>query len=536
MCACEPGEAGLDPKPLEDHRLRNRWQSSLGILAGLAECVLARDKVAYLDLMGNADVERGTPVRPSTLFRCFSMTKPITAVALMRLVEQKRVGLDDAVAKYIPSFATMQVVKATASESWDLTPDDLEPLRRTITLRHLLTHTSGLAYGPDRVDDRTPLKAESPAEGAYVGLVEAVDRNEIKTLAEFCDALATLPLRFQPGSQWLYSHGVDVVGRIIEVVSGVPLDAFLRDQVCQPLGMTRTTFFVGRDRARNLAAMYLAEKEEQKEDEPFGARLVRVDGKVAEDSRWVGRNKRVLAGGGIMGSFGGGLVSCLRDTALFVSMLANNGRSTSTGEQFLQRSTVRALWTDWLALRAVVGHNHCRRRKLQGWEHGPLIGWNPLGHVRRRDKCLFMGGWSTSWAIYPKTGLATIYMSQSLVYFDVPGWITRKDDLDAAVEFGVAQHRRRRAARIRWSQLRACSGAKVRCSRMRRHARTQSQATSDSSRPHDKRSKLERVKHSPKSPDTKCILVRGAEKGSSVRRSTSEKPAKRPRTSEASRK
>mmetsp|Transcript_77173 Transcript_77173/g.224033 ORF Transcript_77173/g.224033 Transcript_77173/m.224033 type:complete len:629 (-) Transcript_77173:105-1991(-) len=451
---CAPDEAGLDARSLEDHRLRNRWQSSLGILPGLAECVIAGNRVAFLDLMGSADVERGIPVSPSTLFRCFSMTKPITAVAVMRLVQEKKIALDDPVSKYIPSFQAMQVVKPQYAEEWGVTAesyDHLEPAHQQITLRHLLTHTSGLAYGPDRVSPTEPLKAQDAAEGSYLTLVEAVDSGTIQSLCEFCDALAKLPLRFQPGTQWMYSHGVDVAGRVIEVASGRPLDAFLREEVFQPLGMTRTTFFVGRDKAQDLAAMYLAEKENIVDEENLGAmcKLKRCDGAQPEESRWFRGSKRVLAGGGIMGSCQGGLVSCLRDMARFVSMLANGGVAPC-GRRLLSPSTIRALWRDWLTLSSVVGPGHSgRRRPLPGWEQGTSIGWTPLGHVRKRDKCLYMGGWSTSWAIYPQTRLATISMSQSLVYFDIPGWVARRDELDSAVEFGVAQHRRRLAALVR---------------------------------------------------------------------------------------
>jgi len=462
--SCAPGEVGVDPKSLEDHRLRNRWQSSLGILPGLAECVIAGNRVAYLDLMGSADVERGTPVRESTLFRCFSMTKPITAVAVMRLVEDKKMSLDDPVAKYIPSFQGVKVVKSGSEEEWGVTAkshDHVEPCKTQMTMRHLLTHTSGLAYGPDRCSPKEPLKASSAAEGSYLGLVQDVDSGRIQTLREFCDALAELPLRFQPGTQWMYSHGVDVAGRVIEVVSGRHLDAFLREEIFQPLGMSRTTFFVGRDRARDLAAMYLAEEstasrarrkgddsKEAKEDEVL-CRLKRVDGELPEDSRWCGRRtKHVIAGGGIMGSCAGGLVSCLHDMALFVCMLANGGKVPS-GRQLLQPSTMRALMRDWLALSSVVGHSFGRRKALKGWPHGANVGWSPVGNIRKKDKCLYMGGWSTSWAIYPKTHLATISMSQSLVYFDVPGWVARKDELDSALEFGVAQHRRRVSALFR---------------------------------------------------------------------------------------
>eukprot|EP00971_Amphidinium_carterae_P182121 3614350-Amphidinium_carterae.1 len=205
---CSPEKVGVDPVSLEDHRQRNRWQSTKGVLAGVAEVILAGNRVAYMDLMGNADVEHGTRMKPITLFRCFSMTKPITAVAMARLVEQKRVSWDDAVYKFIPSFRHMKVVKAQHAKDWAVPADAdyLEPARRTMTLRHLLTHTSGLAYGPDRVSPAKPLIASSPEERSYLGLVRDVDEGRITSLESFCDSLALLPLRFHPGGAWMYSH------------------------------------------------------------------------------------------------------------------------------------------------------------------------------------------------------------------------------------------------------------------------------------------------------------------------------------------
>lgn len=468
---CTPEEVGLDSKVMEEHRARNRWQGSLGVLAGNAECVIAGQRVAYVDVMGRADVERGTPFRASTLCRCFSMTKPVTAAAMAKLVDERKLSWDDRVDMFIPSFKDMKVVKADSSQKRGVTADShkhVEPCRTPMTIRHLLTHTSGLTYGPDRMRPTDPLKANGAEDHAYLGLCQDVDSGEIRSLREFCDRLAELPLRFQPGTQWMYSHGVDVAGRIIEVVDGRTLDVFLSEEIFKPLGMHRSAFFVGRGHARDLAALYVMEERRGAlakakailaddgcvEEEICRSR--RVDGARPEESRWYGA-PRIVAGGGMVGSLpAGGLVSCLHDMARFVCMLSNSGKAPS-GLQLLQSSTVRGLMRDWLALSSVVGHAFGRRKALKGWPHGPKIGWNPLGHVRKKDKCLYMGGWSTSWAIYPETRLATVSMSQSLVYFDVPGWVARKDELDAAVEFGVANQRRRAA--LRRHQLKAQSSA-----------------------------------------------------------------------------
>lgn len=473
---CAPDDVGLDPQVLEDHRNRTKWQLSMGIAPGVAECVIARDRVAYLDVQGSADLERGTKMSSKTLFRCFSMTKPITAVAVMRLVEERKISLDDPVAKYIPSFRHTKVVRRQAVKKWGVgpdTPEHLEPLERPMTIRHLLTHTSGLAYGPGRFSREEELKISCPEEESYRPLVESVDNGEIATLAVFCDALASLPLRFQPGTQYLYSHGVDVAGRVIEVVAGMPLDVFLRRSVLQPVGMTRTTFSITRRQADDLAAMYQAEPKEEAEkkrrrssrgpekapeeegQKPFKVKLVRGDGERPEDSAWYGR-VRVLAGGGVVGSCAGGLVSCLEDVALFCHMLLNGG-ATVSGGRVLRRATVRSLWRDWLKLRSVVGPAVNRDSKLPGWGLGRSLGWSPLGHVRSKDNCLFMGGWSTSWAVYPKWRIATVSLSQSTFWFDVPAWDARRDELDSVIETFQkkslrTERRRARAAALRASQ------------------------------------------------------------------------------------
>ncbi|CAK0845518.1 unnamed protein product [Prorocentrum cordatum] len=141
----------------------------------------------------------------------------------------------------------------------------------------------------------------------------------------------------------------------------------------------------------------------------------------------------------------GGLLSCLQDMALFCNMLMKGGQTLS-GDAYLTRRTVSSLWCDWLQLRCV----RAERRPgspitMPGWSNGPSVGWSPLGHVRRRDGCLFMGGWSTSWAIYPKWQLATLVLHQSLIWFTVPAWCERRDELDGVVE---AAKRRRGRARV----------------------------------------------------------------------------------------
>lgn len=437
-----PSDSSMDAKALEDHRNRVSWQISQNFVLGMAECVITRDRVAYVDCQGHADQEHGTEVTQKTLFRCFSMTKPITAVAVMRLVEEGKIALDDPVAKYIPSFAHTQVVKPEAAKTWGVTNATrqyLEPQSRPMTIRHLLTHTSGLGYGADRFSIHDKLPARCPVEDSYKPLTEAVDTGRIQSLAAFCDALAELPLRFQPGTRYLYSYGVDVAGRVIEVASGMSLDSYLRQKVLRPCGMSRTTFSINSQTAADLAAMYKADLKGRKNRGPNEApkvRLTRVDGTSPEESLWFGQPP-ILAGGGMIGSLPrGGLLTCLKDMAMFVNMLINSGVAAS-GRRVLQTSTVRSLWRDWLSLRSITGSS----KRVRGWKIGRTIGWSPLGHVRVKDKCLYMGGWTTSWAVYPKWQVGTVSLSQTMQGFDLPNWKKSRDELESVVE---ALHKRQR--------------------------------------------------------------------------------------------
>lgn len=440
-------EVGLDNATLEDHRNRASSQISMNVRPGVAECVVAANRIAYLDCQGAADVERGTKMSPTTLFRCFSMTKPITAVAVMRLVDEAKLHLDDPVAKYIPSFKRTQVVRRDAVKLYHLGPEHLEPQARPLTVRMLLMHTSGLSYGPDRMTKTEPFKPETPDEQSYLQLQRAIDDGHIGDLAEFCNALAALPLRFQPGTRFLYSLGMDVAGRVAEVVSGMPLDVYLQRAVLTPCGMVKTTWYISHDRADDLAALYKANLKELKakgngqnageSTEPrFKIKLARYDGTSAEESAWFGR-PRILAGGGQMGTCAGGLLTCLQDMALFCNMLINGGE-TFSGCRVLKQPTVRSMWRDWLQLKSTASIPE-GKIIVPGWDEGKKLGWNPLGHFRHSDKAIFMGGWTTSWSVYPRWKVATVSLHQTCAWFDVPNSNPRRDELDSVVEVA---HRR----------------------------------------------------------------------------------------------
>jgi len=282
----DPGEAGFDAQRLariDRHFQRYVDERKLpGFLA-----VIARDgQIVHVARAGLRDVEAGLPVEPDTLFRIYSMTKPITSVAAMMLWEEGAFELKDPVARFISSFADMRVWRG-GSPVKPVTEPATEPVR----IWHLLTHTSGLTYG---FHHGHPLDAIYRANGFEWGAPPGMD------LAACCEAWASMPLLFQPGSEWNYSVSTDVLGRVVELVSGQSLDAFFAERISAPLGMEETGF-AARDPDR-LAALYTPG-------------LVRDDrmGALAL------REPAFLSGGG-------GLVSSAADYHRFTRMLLGGGQ------------------------------------------------------------------------------------------------------------------------------------------------------------------------------------------------------------------
>lgn len=237
-----PASVGLDADRLAriDRHLRERYVEP-GKLP-FASFTLARDgRVVHRTRLGRASLATGAPVGDETLVRIYSMTKPIASVALMMLVEEGRIALDDAVAAHIPSFARLRVFAGGGPDAFETVP-----LAAPLRVVDLLRHTSGLTYD---FQARTPVDAAYRARRldplAWTG-----------TLESFVDALADVPLEFQPGSCWNYGVSTDVVGRLVEVVSGVPFERFLAERILGPLGMRDTGFHVREGDAARFADCY----------------------------------------------------------------------------------------------------------------------------------------------------------------------------------------------------------------------------------------------------------------------------------------
>jgi CubicO group peptidase (beta-lactamase class C family) len=302
----DPDRVGFDPARLA--RIDQHFGRYVddGRLAGWQIVVTRRGEIAHSSTYGLRDLEAGTPVEPDTLWRIYSMTKPITSVAAMMLWEEGRFELTDPIDRYLPEFADVRVYdKGSALKPY--TVPAIEPIR----IWHLLTHTSGLTYGFAQV---SVVDALYRAAGYDLSVPAGAD------LATACRDLARLPLLFQPGSSWNYGVSTDVLGRLIEVVSGQRLDEFFAERIFRPLGMTDTRWWVDEADAKRLAALYAPH--------PATGKAFRADtiGRAAlAEPTWH--------------SGGGGLISTAADYHRFTQMLLRGGELD--GVRLLGPRTVR---------------------------------------------------------------------------------------------------------------------------------------------------------------------------------------------------
>jgi CubicO group peptidase (beta-lactamase class C family) len=309
MQPVHPEEVGFSSARLQ--RITRVIQAAIdrGEIAGAVTLIARHGKVAHCEALGLFDVASGTPMRRDTMFRIYSMTKPITAVATLLLYEEGHFLLDDPIARFLPEFAETKVFARETAAGFEVA--DLE---RPITIRHLLLHTSGLLYGD---------AAGSPVEKLYAQA--RIDRQD-EPLDEKVRRIAQLPLAHQPGSSWTYGLSTDVLGRLVEVVSGQPFDSFLKERIFDPLAMGDTGFSVPSVHHGRLATVYTP-------GDQGGLRPdTRPELAYAEPPRYF--------------SGGGGLVSTAADYARFCQILLNGG--ALDGVRVLGRATVALMLADHL--------------------------------------------------------------------------------------------------------------------------------------------------------------------------------------------
>lgn len=245
-----PKEAGCSPERLDritEHL--NRQYIEPGKIAGCQTLVARHGHVAYASSLGHMDRERQRPMADDTIFRIFSMTKPITSVALMTLYEQGYFQLNDHVSRVIPEWRDMRVYVSGEGESMET-----RAAARPMTFRHILSHQSGLSYGGGLAQLVGGDMRPHPADAAYIAA--GVARGQGETLRGFVEKLANVPLRYDPGDHWMYSYATDVCGYLVEAISGMPFDRYLQETIFGPLGMRDTGFSVAPQNKSRLAANY----------------------------------------------------------------------------------------------------------------------------------------------------------------------------------------------------------------------------------------------------------------------------------------
>ena len=342
-------------------------QTKKGDPSGFVVAIARGGKLAYLQPTGFEDHDKKIPMRPDSIFRIGSMSKQITSVATMMLVDEGKLELDALVAQYLPELRDMQVVK-TDPATGDAVLLELEPAKRAMTIRDLLRNTSGLVYaGPDYADPGFGNAAIHALYGA-----KAPFRRD-KPIAPFVASLGTLPLLHQPGEVWEYSLGFDVLGRVIEVVSGQPFDQFLQSRLFAPLRMVDTGFYVPEDKLARLVAV------------PGAQPAPLSDGDVAKPQTFF--------------SGGGGIVSTAPDFLRFCQMLLNGGELD--GARILKPETVRLMMTNSLPPDIHIAGHEAGPAFGTGWGLGFAIRTNP-------DFSMIPGAvgsfnWQGSWARFSRS-------------------------------------------------------------------------------------------------------------------------------------
>ena len=301
LAHAHPTDLGLCPERTQRLMDVLRREVASGRLPGAVAMIARRGQIGLFEAVGQQDPGTGTPMKTDSIFRIYSMTKPLVSVAVMMLVERGQLLLSDPVSRWMPEYANQQVATARG----------LEPVRQAATVQDLLRHTAGLTY---------EFLGDSAVQHQY-GAVNIASRE--RTNAEFSQTLASLPLQFQPGTVWAYSRATDVLGRLVEVVSGQGLGAFLQTEILGPLGMVDTGFAVPPEQQHRIA-------------EPFSHD---PDGGVRREMLEPRQVPAMEAGGG-------GLMSTAMDYTRFLQCLRNRGELD--GVRLLGPHTVDYMTADHL--------------------------------------------------------------------------------------------------------------------------------------------------------------------------------------------
>ena len=320
--AASPESVGFDSSRL---KLLDDYMAKVvadGRVAGMTTLLARHGKIVEFNTYGKASLATGKAMSKDTIFRVYSMTKPMTGAAMMILFEQGKWRLDDPVTRFVPEFKNLKVVQSIKADGTMV----LEDMKRPPTMREIMSHTAGFGYGLAEVHPVDKLYRERKVLSA-TGLKEMIDRT------------ATIPLMFQPGTNWSYSSAVDIQGYIIEKITGQTLGAFMAEHLFKPLKMNDTAFFTGAEKASRLAAVYVGDK----------------TGKISEATDLFGNPMPDYTKPPNLESGGGGLTSTTMDYARFSQMIANKGELD--GVRILAPSSVELMGTNVIPKSVLVSNN-----------------------------------------------------------------------------------------------------------------------------------------------------------------------------------
>jgi CubicO group peptidase (beta-lactamase class C family) len=370
----EPAQAGFSAERLR--RIPAVLQDSVDRkeFAGINVAIARRGKLAYAGSFGFRDLEEKKPMQPDTIFRIFSMTKPITSVAVMMLYEEGKFLLDDPVSNYIPAFANLKVLAREGGSS-----SDVVELKRPLTIHHLLTHTSGLSNSR--------------------GYQEAQVFTPHDTLAAMAERLATVPLAHQPGEAWRYGQSLELLARLVEIWSGQPYDEFLRQRIFEPLGMQDTAYFVAPGKLDRVAKTY----------------VLNDAGVVTPGERQGDASRKPTYFPGSAGLF-----STAGDYLRFCQMLVNGGELD--GKRLLSETTVDFMLRNHLP-KDVIPPDGPNGRKGYGFGIGGAVLMDPAasGVLSAEGEFSWGGAAGTYFWVDRKNELTAVWMVQRPPFVQEPG-------------------------------------------------------------------------------------------------------------------
>ena len=365
----KPESIGLFAPALQRMSDVLRREIDNGTIPGATIMVARRGQIGWFDALGKQSPSQGAAMTQDTIFRIFSMTKPVVSVGVMMLLEEGHFLLDEPIAKFIPEFANQKVGVENDGRL------DLVPLKRPITIQDLLRHTSGITY--------------EHTGNALVQQLYQQSRVRSRKLsnAEHATLVASLPLICQPGAEWNYSRSTDILGRLIEIVSGKTLGAFLKERIFIPLQMTETGFHTGAENAARLA-------------EPFST------------DPWTGEKVQLfnMLEKPVMESGGGGLVSTTMDYARFCQMLLNAG--TLDGSRIIGRKTLELMASDHLDAGVKIKGTLTQPGHSFGLGFGVRTQQGIAPFMGSVGQFFWSGMGGTFFWIDPKEDLFAVFMSQ----------------------------------------------------------------------------------------------------------------------------